>query len=497
MANIENLANLFDPNRKTDDITLKENAAKLLRTSPAALAEFEKAYQMHALDDPGPNTSGGLFDVSAKQVNAMRPDIPMAPDETLTGRIVNELLSQTEYMHWNGSELSFGSFLGLDTTPVTLEDIMAIPEPVRPQLSGSYVKKHIGEPSYLSVLDNFTRYANAKDPEAARIYYGMFRQGLDILDLDHIMYNIISTCRNAMGYWLPALCEAVAKQDFFKVPETRVVNVPLPLLQLTRLDYTDLTPGTMKVLDDYCIKAFKLDESKEYFIKTGVFSSKFDFRNAHVHGAKEVRELGEYLLFIHNQAVNMASPLHGSMYGAATTTNWVVRKFVPDPENNPTIYKGLPLRTEYRFFVRLEDAATSILGASPYWRPDVMRQRFGHAPDANSPHQKHDYVTYAMAEPELMRRYNENIGRVMKHIENILPDMRNAGLTGDWSIDVMQSGDEFYIIDMALARNSALNDVCGGIQFDAQPEIVLPRLSDCDRNMLAAHRENSTGSDTM
>ena len=43
-------------------------------------------------------------------------------------------------------------------------------------------------------------------------------------------------------------------------------------------------------------------EDKEYFIKTGTYSSKFDFRNARVSGPKEVRELGEYLLFIHFHA---------------------------------------------------------------------------------------------------------------------------------------------------------------------------------------------------
>lgn len=29
---------------------------------------------------------------------------------------------------------------------------------------------------------------------------------------------------------------------------------------------------------------------------------------------------------------------------------------------------------------------------------------------------------------------------------------------GQWSIDVMQNGDDFYIIDMALAQDSALKE---------------------------------------
>lgn len=40
-----------------------------------------------------------------------------------------------------------------------------------------------------------------------------------------------------------------------------------------------------------------------------------------------------------------------SIYGAATTNEWVVREFIKDKENNPCIYKGLPLHTEYRVFI--------------------------------------------------------------------------------------------------------------------------------------------------
>ena len=124
----------------------------------------------------------------------------------------------------------------------------------------------------------------------------MFRQGLDILDLDPITYQIIGMNPNSIGVWLPPLVNAVIKQNFFKVPATTVIKVPLSLLQLTRCDYNLLTPSTIAIVDRFCQKAFHLDEAKEYFIKTGTYSSKFDFRNAHVHGAKEVRELGEYLV---------------------------------------------------------------------------------------------------------------------------------------------------------------------------------------------------------
>ena len=55
------------------------------------------------------------------------------------------------------------------------------------------------------------------------------------------MYEILGMNRNSMGNWLPALAKAVMKQKFFKMPETTLIKVPIPLLQLSRLDYESLT----------------------------------------------------------------------------------------------------------------------------------------------------------------------------------------------------------------------------------------------------------------
>ena len=152
-----------------------------------------------------------------------------------------------------------------------------------------------------------------------------------------------------------------------------MIRVPITLLQTSRMEYSTLTATTLQIVDRYCQCVFGLDFQKDYFVKTGVFSSKFDFRNAHVQGEKEVKELGEYLLFISNQASQLASLMHGT-YGAATTNVWAVRDYIHDVENNPCIYKGLPLHTEYRVFVDFD--TDEILGISPYWRSDIMEKRF-------------------------------------------------------------------------------------------------------------------------
>lgn len=55
----------------------------------------------------------------------------------------------------------------------------------------------------------------------------------------------------------------------------------------------------------------------------------------------------------------------------------MVRDFIPDTENNPTIYHGLPLHTEYRVFVDFNatDPFEQVLGISPYWEPKTMKSK--------------------------------------------------------------------------------------------------------------------------
>lgn len=427
-----------------------QDLARLLSTNAQALQMFEKRYRETALG----TISDNFFEVNAKQAVEMRErKLTETEQVQIVERIVNELLAQTSWYHTDGKTVASGKEVEpLNGKPVEREELLNIPAELRPQLTGRYMTIDIDAPSYVAVLNYYMQYAKAPNSKQGKDAYNHFRQGLDILDLDPITYKIIGSNTNAMGHWLPSLDLAIANQKFFKIPATTIIQVPLTLLQLTRLDWERLTPLTMAIVDRYCEKAFHLDENKEYFVKTGTFSSKYDFRNAHVAGKKEVHELGEYLLYIHFQALQMASPTSKPcIIGASTTNEWVVREFIQDKEDNPCIYKGMPLHTEYRVFVDFD--SQKVIGCNPYWDPDVMKHRFSEKTDADSPHQKHDYIIYMMHEETLMRRYHENVERVVHNIEKMLPDFM---LDGQWSIDIMQNGDDFYIIDMARAVNSAL-----------------------------------------
>lgn len=464
--------------KKNKKISLtNDQIAEMLGMSKEAYEQFENAYQE-------------VLSVPIQPENMMQQNTKLAVEECgkeiivdnkvvddIINRIVNELIAETSIITINSNGVHFDTLsVNKCEKKVSKNEILALPEDLRPQLTGSMMQKDVKGDTAPTLLYMYEQYQNAKNPVKKKMFYDHFRQGLDILDLDAITYEMIGMNPNSMGYWLPDIAEA--NTQLFKIPETKIIKVPLPLLQLTRLQYETLTRTTLEIVDQYCQKVFELNPAKDYFVKTGTYSSKYDFRNAFVHGEKEVRELGEYLLYNHHHAISMAGPLMSPcIYGVSTTNEWVVREFVKDVEDNPCIYKGLPLHTEYRVFVDFD--TKDILGISPYWEPETMKKAFSRDDDI---HNKHDYITYSMHEKTLMDRYHKNKDDVLKKIKQLIGQTEH--LTGQWSIDVMQNGEDFYLIDMALAAQSALKECVPEHLLAPVRENWIPDFSQMEREDL-------------
>lgn len=111
----------------------------------------------------------------------------------------------------------------------------------------------------------------------------------------------------------------------------------------------------------------------------------------------------------------------------------------------------MPLHTEYRIFIDCYNK--EILGISPYWKSDIMLKRFSTCSDKQKADMKHDYIIFKMYEDTLNERYENNKELILHNVEKLL---NNLNLSGQWSLDIMQNADDFYLIDMALAENSAL-----------------------------------------
>lgn len=73
-----------------------------------------------------------------------------------------------------------------------------------------------------------------------------------------------------------------------------------------------------------------------------------------------------------------------------------------------------------------------------------------------------------------MSRYNENKDDVIQHIEELVQEL---DLSGQWSIDVMQNGEDFWLIDMALAERSFGYDIAVAVEDrHLTPENWIPKI---------------------
>ena len=473
------LSRAFNPESKcatnNTPVISRDDIIEMLKTSPEKLDEFENLYKTQVLG----NTTSDTTPENAKQAvsisDSTQQVIPSEKLDIMIQRIVNELLPKTERIVYDGKSCFVDKLYALPvvdvtkgklntniSSPVTLDEIKLIPQEIQPQLTGTLMKADIPNESGKTLLWQLSEMQKTNDSKKKQLLYNMFRQGLDILDLDPLSYAMLDINRNAMSHWLPQLIEANKGKDFFMIPKTIIAKVPLTLLQLTRSDYMGLTQTTKKIVDKWAVQTFKLNQDGDYFVKTGTYSSKFDFRNCHVNDKKENMEIGEYLLYIHSDACQKAGPLNTPcIYGMSTTNEWVVREYIKDKENNPVIYKGLPLHTEYRVFIDCDK--NQVLGIHPYWDPEVMKRRFDERRDG---HDEHDAIVYRAYENVLMQRYNQNKDIVYSKVQELLPDLC---LTGQWSLDVMQNGDDFWLIDMALAQNSAFYHETVALE-DRRPE---------------------------
>lgn len=402
--------------KKEDKPFSYEELAAMLKTDPDALKTFDEVYKTQVLESR--ELHENMLQWNSATIKAILDKKVYFPPElnSLIDRIVDELIPETRLYIYNAKHGGYYVKYSANrdsVTDVTNEELNRYPEELRPQLTGKLMMVDVSEPSYKSLLQNYAEYKNAKNDRMKMLYYNLFRQGLDILDLDDFTYQMLEMNPISMGFWLPPLVEGLYGNKFFKVPDTKILCVPITMLQLTRLGFETLNPVTKEIVNRYCKKVFHLDEHGDYFIKTGTYSSKYEFRNAHIHEPKEVDEMGEYFLLLNHLTCSMAAPTNNrSFYGANTTNEWVVREYIKDKESNPTIYNGLPLHTEYRVFVDFD--TKEILGVSPYWRSDVMKNKFK---EVSSPQERHDYVVYLMHEDVLNKRYNESVQTVLNELE--------------------------------------------------------------------------------
>lgn len=294
-----------------------------------------------------------------------------------------------------------------------------------------------------------TEYLTAKDALSNQQQHlaeldALIERGFGFEDVNDDNYHRALYNPNTFSFWFPRLLAAAKTQDFFKIPATKYLTLPLSIMQYLHHDWSaETNQKSRDALNKLLFDKFELDVDKEYFFKTGLFSGKFEFQNAHID---DPAAIGDYLHVVSNEA---------QMVGAAASNDMVIREWIPDPEQRPTIYDGMPLRTEFRAFIDTD--LHRVIDVVPYWNNDKVEQtlKMMHRTHIGNPNMAHDAKAYASAKPLLDREFAETKSLVMTKLQTVVDQL---ALSGCWSLDVMKSGDDFYLIDMATMATSALFD---------------------------------------
>lgn len=183
----------------------------------------------------------------------------------------------------------------------------------------------------------------------------------------------------------------------------------------------------------------KMTPYKAYSLKNGCFSNKFEFNTSMVTDVDIAENLWK---------INYAS----SMLDTGGYTEVVVRELIPyNQDTTPTIYNGMPLRTELRVFYNMQ--THKIEYVADYWDYDYC------------------YRYLHLTDKIVFDWFNTNTNRVknLKYITDYVYQYINTlefddMLTGIWGIDFMLCEDVssvydgIYLIDMARGFRSAYWD---------------------------------------
>lgn len=244
------------------------------------------------------------------------------------------------------------------------------------------------------------------------------------------LYNNSKINLENMSYWFPKISKAnINGYSSLKLPLTKIIQLDFENWNWLRTD--NYTEEAVYSFNNYLLKElgdFYKDEP--LFMKTGIFSNKFDFKCTFIDNPSTIGR--KFLDMFYTSMV----------YGADNTAEVVFRTLIKDIDNKPTIYNGMPLKTEYRVFYDF-DVKDSV-GVSNYWHPDLMEINLKGL----------DKEIYLKEKDNLVSEYESHKLSVVNEVIVFMESCE--GLTGKWSIDVMKNGDDYWLIDMARMNRSGL-----------------------------------------
>ena len=230
---------------------------------------------------------------------------------------------------------------------------------------------------------------------------------------------------NVYSNWAKNISNQALSYCDVKRPIFQTLTLPQEIFSLLTEDCNLSKEDELKIndyLSNHCKLKFPI------FMKNSLFSNKFDFYNCIVY---DKCQFAPYLKNIYYASMCLDCDL---------TTEVVFEELIPIAQTE-RIYESMPLNIEYRAFIDFDNK--KLLGIVDYWHESIAER----LPQSQVELFK---LTKRMREA----KYKEFLIALEGKIRAIL-DNEAISVTGVYSVDfLLDYYDEFWLIDMALAKHS-------------------------------------------
>jgi hypothetical protein len=258
----------------------------------------------------------------------------------------------------------------------------------------------------------------------------------DEMKAAHINYmNWLMNNPNNFSYWFPRIKDL--REWGISIPKSIIIPVPETIL---RAFYMDHMPDDMNVITkwvDAAVMPFISTEfaNKDVFVKNGCFSNKFSFNAAcHIPADADLVKVTDNICRIQADSI---------CFDTAGNLEIVLREWIEPEEGTRTIYNGMPFRSEMRLFYDFTNHR--YLYDVNYWDWDYCHDHICSNPEDAEVYEE-DYQCIA---EELDIRKNIHLTNIANALDSV------NSLRGIWSVDFILTDDKCWLIDMAVAKQSA------------------------------------------
>lgn len=255
----------------------------------------------------------------------------------------------------------------------------------------------------------------------------------------HVNYiNWLSNNPNNFSYWFPRIINL--REYGISIPKSIILPVPENILNAFFMEHMpDDMERITKWVDMTIMPIISTTfAQKEVFVKNGCFSNKFSFDAAcHIPANADLLKVTEHICRIQADSI---------CFDTAGNLEIVLREWIEPEEGTRTIYNGMPFRSEMRLFYDFD--RHRYLYDVNYWDWDNC----------------HDYICRNPEDAEVYEDDYQCIAEELDIRKNIhLTNIANAlysvnSLKGIWSVDFILTDDKCWLIDMAIAKQSAYWD---------------------------------------